>query len=235
MTFNEVMKQLESLGTEQTRKIYTNHGADLEMYGVSIADLKKVLKPIKKDKDLGKKLLFSGNTDAIYLSKWIVDVDELTISDLESILDSTDYYMIIDNVIASIAARKRDVAWDIVHKWIDHKNPRYRQSAYGVLSLILSNYDDELIDRDYIKNRLDHVSRVIHDEANRVRYSMNSFLISAGGYLSEYTDYAIELGKSIGKVHVSMGKTSCKVPFAPDYIPKMISRGSPAKKRKIDW
>ena len=52
MTYNEVMKELKSLGTEQNRKIYKRHGADLDMFGVSMADLKKVLKHIKKDKEL---------------------------------------------------------------------------------------------------------------------------------------------------------------------------------------
>lgn len=41
-----------------------------------------------------------------------------------------------------------------------------------------------------------------------------------------------ELAKTIGKVNVSMGKTSCKVPLAEDYIEKMITMNKIGIKRK---
>jgi len=40
MTFAEVMKQLESMGTAQNRKIYARHGVPADkMFGVSYANL----------------------------------------------------------------------------------------------------------------------------------------------------------------------------------------------------
>ena len=38
--------------------------------------------------------------------------------------------------------------------------------------------------------------------------------------------------EKIGQVTVEMGDTSCKVPYAPDYIQKVKSRGTVGKKRK---
>lgn len=231
MTFEEVMNQLESLGTEQTRKIYTNHGNDIEMFGVSVANLKKVLKPIKKDKDLGMKLLKSRNSDAIYLSQWIVDPEVLTIDDLEEIIELTDYYMTLDVVIPTLAYKNKPLTWKCIHEWIDSDNPRKRQAAYSLYSLVLGSYPNEEIEEEDVRNKLEHIEKVIHDEANRVRYSMNNFVISAGIYNGSLTQDCIGISERIGKVSVYMGKTSCKVPFAPEYIRKVEKMGRIGKKR----
>ncbi|HSO58772.1 MAG TPA: DNA alkylation repair protein, partial [Paenisporosarcina sp.] len=39
--------------------------------------------------------------------------------------------------------------------------------------------------------------------------------------------------KEIGKVHVDVGDTACKVPLASDYIEKVMSRGEPKKKNNL--
>ena len=72
----------------------------------------------------------------------------------------------------------------------------------------------------------------IHQAQNRVRYAMNNFVISVGTYIPSLTDKSVEIAKSIGKVSVDMGGTSCKVPFAPEYIEKVVAKGFVGKKRK---
>ena len=39
-------------------------------------------------------------------------------------------------------------------------------------------------------------------------------------------DLAIKTGEKVGPVSVDMGKTACKVPYAPDYIKKVQKRAS---------
>lgn len=231
MNYREVMEKLESLGTEQARKIYTNHGNDIDMFGVSIANLKKVLKPIKKDKELGLQLMRSKNSDAMYLSQWIVDSKMLTISDLEDIIDLTNYYMTLDVIVPNLAIKNKELTRQIISEWINSENPRKRQSAYSLYCLVLMKYPNEEIDQDEVKELLVHIGKVIHEEENRVRYSMNSFVINAGIYDKELTQTCIELSESIGEVKVSMGKTSCKVPFAPVYIRKVEKMGKIGYKR----
>lgn len=231
MKYDEVMKKLEELGTAQSRKIYTRHGCDIDQFGVSIADLKKVLKSIKKDTDLGYQLLKSKNADAIYLSQWIVDQDKLTMDDLRELINTTEYYMILDTVVPNIVIDNKPLAWRCLREWIDHPNFRFRQSAYSLFGLILSKYPNEEINEDEVRKRVEHVRKVIHTEQNRVRYSMNSFIIAAGIYNALLTDYVKDASVEIGKVEVFMGETSCKVPFAPDYIEKVRSMNRIGKKR----
>lgn len=233
MTYEEVMNELKTLGTEQSRKIYLRHGADLPMFGVSIANIKKLAKKNKNNHDLGVQLFNSSNIDAIYLSQYILDVSLLTIDDLERIAMSTHYYMILDNVIANLAAKNKEIAFTCLRKWIQHDDHRFRQIAYSLYTLILLSYDNELIDSSDVFNRVKHVRETIHSEENRVRYSMNSFLIQAAVTFPEFTKPFKDLAKEIGKVNVHMGETSCKVPDAYTYIEKIEKMGNIGKKRKI--
>jgi hypothetical protein len=92
------------------------------------------------------------------------------------------------------------------------------------------NYEE--LDLDEIEKLLDFIKTNIHQAQNRVRYAMNNFVISVGTYTTSLTDKAVEVAKSIGKVSVDMGGTACKVPFAPEYIEKVIAKGYLGKKRK---
>jgi len=53
---------------------------------------------------------------------------------------------------------------------------------------------------------------------NRVRYTMNGFVIAAASYVTALTADAVNTIKTIGEVEVDMGGTACKVPFALDNI-----------------
>ena len=76
-----------------------------------------------------------------------------------------------------------------------------------------------------------HVESNIHKSANRVRYSMNQFVITVGSFYKALEEQALEVAKSIGQIHVDMGKTSCKTPLATTYIQKAIAkRNSSCKK-----
>ncbi len=67
-TLREVMQELESLGSEQTVKTFRKHGADGPMFGVKVADLKKIEKRIRGNQSLALELWDTGNSDAMYLA-----------------------------------------------------------------------------------------------------------------------------------------------------------------------
>lgn len=70
---NIIMKRLESLGTEQIKRIYINHGAKEPLYGVKTSDLQSIVKEIRKNYELSVKLYETGNYDAMYLAGLIAD------------------------------------------------------------------------------------------------------------------------------------------------------------------
>ena len=72
----------------------------------------------------------------------------------------------------------------------------------------------------------------IEKAPDRVRYCMNGFVIAVGSSVAQLNKEAIAIGKKIGSVEVNMNGTNCKVPFAPDYIKKVMDRGKPGKEKK---
>jgi len=67
---------------------------------------------------------------------------------------------------------------------------------------------------------------------NRVRHSMNNFVIAAGTYVTALSSKAKAAATAIGTVSVNMGNTACKVPDAMVYIKKAEDSGKTGKKKK---
>jgi len=97
---------------------------------------------------------------------------------------------------------------------------------------LVSIKDDAELDLKELKRLLQRVEKTIHEAPNDVRYAMNSFVISLGGYVKSLTDDALRVAAKIGPVSVDMGSTACEVPDAAEYIRKIQKRGTIGKKRK---
>ena len=83
-----------------------------------------------------------------------------------------------------------------------------------------------------IEKLLDFISDNIHSSQNRVKYTMNGFVISVGTYFTPLIEKSKKIAENIGKVHVEMGGTACKVPVAKDYIQKVQDKNKIGNKRK---
>ncbi|HQR40896.1 MAG TPA: DNA alkylation repair protein, partial [Blastocatellia bacterium] len=121
---------------------------------------------------------------------------------------------------------------DMARKWIESKKELVAASGCSTLSSLVSIRDDASLDIPGLGNLLDRVAKTIHSQPNRVRYTMNGFVIAAGSYVPALTDKALDVAKKIGVVSVNVGDTACKVPDAASYIRKVADRGKIGKKRK---
>ena len=83
-----------------------------------------------------------------------------------------------------------------------------------------------------LKALLGRVETSIHTAPDRVRYTMNGFVIGAGSYVRALTQPALGVSRRIGAVQVDMGGSACMVPSAVQAIEKVKQRGTLGKKRK---
>ena len=102
MTHEEALTTLQKLGTAQNIKTYRRHGAGKNVYGVSFANLKVLVKKIKADHALAKSLLQTGNCDARTLALMIADPSLLTVSEAEAWLKEANYKLLVDYIAASM-------------------------------------------------------------------------------------------------------------------------------------
>lgn len=231
MNLAEVMSALEEMGSEQTKKIYKNHGCKDPMFGVKIGDLKKLVKKIKLNHALGLQLFKTGNYDARYLAHYIVDPNKITKEILDQWINEADSYTLSEFAISPLASES-PVALECIHDWMKQDEEHVKAASYAVYCNYISITSNEILDYNEIRYLLDIIKETIHNEKNRVRYTMNEFVICVGSYIPELTELALDTAEKIGKVQVPMGKTSCKVPNAVESITKIKKMNRLGKKRK---
>jgi 3-methyladenine DNA glycosylase AlkD len=231
MTADAILKQLKSLGADSYKKVLFNHGAKEPVFGVKIEELKKIQKRVKKDYQLALELFESGVYDAQYLAGLIADEAKMTKKDLRYWLAKANCLPISGCTVAAVAAESKH-GWELALEWIDSTKETIAATGWETLSFLVGIKEDADLDLTRVKKLLQHVEKNIHSAPNRVRYSMNGFVIAVAAYVKPLAELAMKAAEKIGVVNVDMGNTACKVPFAPDYIKKIQKRGAIGKKRK---
>ena len=226
-----IMQQLSDLGTEQTRKIYKNHGVRGEVFGVKISDLKEIQKKNKKNHELALALFATGNVDAMYLAALVADPAKMTKEDLQTWAEKAEWHMISEYSVAWVASESR-LGWVMANEWIKSPLPHIAACGWSTLSSLVKIKKDTELDIKALSKLLDYVIENIHNQRNRPKYTMNGFVISVGSFVASLTEKAKETAKTIGLVKVYMGKTACKVPDAVSSIIKVEEAGKIGKKRK---
>jgi DNA alkylation repair enzyme len=231
MTANEILAELKPLGSDSYKKVMSNHGVKEPSFGVKISDLQKIQNRIKKDYQLALDLYDTGNYDAMYLAGLIADDARMTRKDLKRWLANATHRPLASFTVPWVAAGSPH-GWELALEWLDSKTPLTAEAGWATLRSLVSVKDDSDLDLAELKRLLERVRKNIHQAPNDVRSQMNSFVIAVGSYVKSLTDTALQLAEKIGPVSVDMGNTSCRVPFAPDYIRKVQKRGAIGKKRK---
>lgn len=225
MTLQETMLALESMGTEQNRKIYKRHGAAEPMFGVSFANFGKLQKQIRTDPELAFALWQTGNFDARVLATMVGDPATTPAAQLDAWVKDLEGYSLTD-LFGKFAARTPHAAAKR-EQWMKSKVEFTAQAGWLLLSYALA--DGAPLEAAYLEERLAHIEKNIHKAMNRVRHSMNGVVIAMGVYREDLRSMALAAAARIGKVVVDHGETSCETPDAAAYIAKTLARK--AKKR----
>ncbi len=231
MTTTEILKELQEYGDEQTKATLMKHGAKEPFFGVKVQDLKKILKKTKKNHELSLELYATGNSDAMYLAALMADEKQITKEHLEDWVEKAYWSYLSEYAVPWVAA-ETEYGFDLGLKWIQSDKETTASAGWGTLAYYAAVNEDEKLDIKTYIDLLDKVNQEIHLAQNRVRYTMNGFVIAVGTYIECLTPKSKEVAKEIGKVRVDMDGTACKVPLADAYIDKAIDKGRIGKKRK---
>jgi 3-methyladenine DNA glycosylase AlkD len=232
MTYEEVMEQLEKYGNDQTKKVLIKHGAKEPFFGVKVGDMKPIVKKIKKDYKLSLKLYETGNSDAMYFAGLIADENLMTKKDLQKWVKNAYWYMLSEYTVPWITAESNH-GFELALEWIDSDKEMIAAAGWATLSNLVSIKDDEELDLKMLKKLLKRIEKDLQNSKNRVRHTMNGFVIALGCYVEALTNEAIKTADKVGKVNVDMGGTACKVPAAREYIEKVSAKDRIGKKRKM--
>ncbi len=228
MNIKECMKHLESIGTAQNRKIYTNHGFPGPMFGVSWQNFGKLRKQLEPSHDLALKLWATGNMDARILATMIVDPAKLKASDVDSWAKDLNCYAITDAFTGVV--KRTPFIMSRMKKWTGQKGEWILSAGWNLVTNLAQ--DDETLDDAFFEEKLEQIEAIIHTAPNRTRYAMNNTVICIGCRNKNLEKKAIATANRIGTVEVDHGKTGCKTPDAISYIKKTLAHRAKKKKKK---
>lgn len=142
-----------------------------------------------------------------------------------------NWYMLSEYAVAGVAAESPH-ALELAREWIESPDEHEATSGWSAYANYVSITPDERLDLEEIGTLLRRIESEIHGERNRVRYTMNGFVIAVGAYVVPLYDEALKVAEAIGKVGVNVGQTACKVPLASEYMSKIERMDRIGKKRK---
>lgn len=221
MDLSTAMAELESMGTEQNRKIYRRHGVGDRQFGVSSANLKSLKKQIKTDQSLAEALWQTGNADARNHAAMIADPKAMSLADLGRWLDDlANYYSV--NMFTQHLVSKSPLLRECVELWSKSFREFVSQAGWDCLAY-LALQANEVPDK-YFEEYLEIIEDGVHSRPNRTRYSMNGALIAIGCRNAALRAKAEEVARHIGPVDVDHGETGCATPEPVTYIKKTWAR-----------
>jgi 3-methyladenine DNA glycosylase AlkD len=232
-TRDSILADLKSKGKENTRKIYARHGMPADrVYGVSVADLKLIAKTIKGQQALALELYASGIMDAMYLAGMVADGAPMTRKQLNEWAEGAAEMQMIAEYTVPWVAVDNEHGRELALAWMRSKKERVAAAGWSTYSGLVALKPDAVLDLKEIESLLATVVKEIDGAPNRVRMTMNSFVIAVGSYVKPLEKQAKAAAKKIGEISVEMGDTACKVPLATAYIEKAEAAGKLGQKRK---
>ena len=232
MNTADILKEIEKAGNPSVKKTLLKHGAREPLYGVKIEDLKKIQKKVRENhQEIALQLFDTGIGDAMYLAGLMADGSKMSRQQLQHWAKKANGQMISEYSVPWVAC-ENEAAVQLALEWIDSPEANVACTGWNTLGNIAATTPDEKLDLSQFEKLLGRVEQQIERSPNRVRYCMNAFVIAIGSYVKSLNKKAIDTGQNIGNVEVDMNGTSCKVPYAPAYIKKIMDKGFLGKKKK---
>jgi 3-methyladenine DNA glycosylase AlkD len=230
---SSILANLKSKGKENTKKIYARHGMAADrIYGVSVADLKLIAKNLKGQQALALELYATGIMDAMYLAGMVASGAQMTRKQLNEWAEGAAEMQMIAEYTVPWVTVENELGRELALEWMKSKKERVAAAGWCTYSGLLAIKPDAALHLNEIESLLDTVVARIHTAPNRVRQTMNGFVIAVGSYVAPLMKQARTAAKKIGEVYVDMGETACKVPLATACIEKAEATGKAGKKRK---
>ncbi len=231
MELFEIMQELESLGTERTKKYYQSQGAREPLFGVATGAMKPLLKKLKNNQAMAEALYETGNFDAMYLAGMIADPKLMTPSDFHRWMEKAYFYMISDFIVA-VTLAETDVAQEVADQFIASGEDLVMSGGWSCYEWLLGSRKDTEFDSSKLLELLNRVEQTIHSQPNDTKNAMNRFVIALGvSYLPLHQE-ALDAAERIGEVMVAARKGTCALPSVAASIKSQAEKGRLGFKRK---
>lgn len=228
---NAILEELKAIGNERTKKLYLGNGAKEPLYGVTIKDLKPLVKRIKKDQELAETLYATSNYDAMYLAGILAEPDKMTEADFNRWIEKAYFYMISDFIVA-VTLSETNIAQVVADKWIKSKEELKASAGWSCYAWLLGSRKDEEFSKDKLLNMIELVKKNIHASSEKIKFAMYNFLYALGVSYIPLHQEALKVAQEIGTVEVKRPLKPSQFVSAYDGIVEAVDKGRIGFKRK---
>ena len=162
---------------------------------------------------------------------WFADGRKMTREHLQHWAENSGGMQMISEYTVPWVAVENPYGHDLANRWIGAAEEHVATAGWCTHSGLVATKADTALDLAELDQLMQQVVKEIAAAQNRVKYTMNNFVISVGTYVQPLRANAKAIADKLGTVTVDVGDTACKVPVAADYLLKSETRG-PAEKRK---
>ncbi len=148
-----------------------------DAFGVSVYELRRMAKPLRRDHDLALALWDTGNHEARILASMIDDPARVTRTQMDAWAAGFDSWDLCDQVTSNLFD-KTPFAWDVVRDWSDAQDEWLKRAAFATLAA-LAVQDKDAPDEAFLET-LELVEREAWDGRNFVKKAVNWALRNIG-------------------------------------------------------
>jgi len=229
--FDSVMRELESLGTERTRKNYLSRGVREPLFGVATGAMKPLKKQVGVDQALADRLWDTGNYDAMYFAGIIADVRVMTEADFDRWADGA-YGAMLSDFIVAVTLAESDLAQSVANRWIRSGDENRAAAGWACYQWLLGWRPDSYFAPETVRELMAFAAETIHESSPRIKRTMNSFIVAVGVSYAPLHDEALKTARDIGVVEVVSNGSAKPLGSASDQILIAAEKGKIGFKRR---
>ncbi len=219
MTVEQVLAQLESLGSEKVRAMNAKNGAHENQFGVKMGDIRAIANKIKSDHELGLALWNTGNIEAQLLGMLIMKPKLLSVGELDRLVHGINYGWVAD-WFSSYIVKEHPQKEELREAWMESDYPWAARAGWSLTAGRVTR-DPAGID---IPGLLDRIELEMATAPSEVQWTMNTTLAQIGIHFPELRARALAIGEKLGIYRDYPVSKGCTSPFAPIWINEMVSR-----------
>lgn len=231
MNAQQILEQLEALGTERTKKIYRSNGAKEPLFGVPTGKMKPLVKQIGIQQALAEALYATNNYDAMYFAGMIAEPLTMTKDDFDRWIEQAYFFMLSDYVVA-VTLAESPIAQEVADAWIASGEELKMSAGWSCYCWLLGNQKDEVFSREKLLKMAQHVKANIAKAPPRTQMAMNQFLVALAISYKPLHNEAYAIAKDIGTVSINDAATKVRTLHSVTEIEKAIEKNRIGFKRK---
>ena len=219
MKTQDLLKELEALGSEKVRRQNAKQGAHENQFGAKLGDIRKVAKKVKKSNPLALELWETGNIDARMLAILLMEPEKLSKVDLLELAGSIRFTRVSD-WFDSYVLKRHPNKDEFREDWMNSPNPMVARSGWSLTYQNIGESPDELD----LAGTLDRIENDLASSPPEVQWTMNLALTYIGVYSEELRGRAIRVGERVGLYKDYPVSKGCISPYAPVAIEERVNR-----------